>query len=148
VGTCEVVAAAGDHLGAWFWFDDTVEDRSRSVELVPWTGPWSEEDPDANFKADVALYAHVNPLTTVSGLADSMGIPEGAVVWYVLAKWASAGSAGLLELGPSMVQRLWEPVERAEAGGTDETRLAAYEQLRQMLSWLRLPLVDPEGAGY
>jgi Family of unknown function (DUF6027) len=125
-----------------------VEDRSMSVNLVPWTGPWSEQDPDANFKADVALYAHVNPLRTVSGLAESMGMPEGAVVWYVLAKWAAAGSGGLLELGPTMVHRLWEPVQHAEADGTVEARLAAYEQLRQMLSWLRLPLVDPEGAGY
>jgi hypothetical protein len=65
-----------------------------------------------------------------------------------LAKWASAGSAGLLELGPSMVERLWQPIEEAEAVGTREARMAAYEQLRQMLSWLRLPLVDPDGAGY
>ena len=31
---------------------------------------------------------------------------------------------------------------------SDEARLQAYEQLRQMLSWLRLPLVDPENSGY
>jgi hypothetical protein len=39
-------------------------------------------------------------------------------------------------------------VAEAEAAGTDEDRLAAYDQLRQMLSWLRLPLVDPDAAGY
>lgn len=119
-----------------------------SVELVPWTGPWREDDPDANFKHDVALYALVDPLTTVRNLAGAMDMPVGAIVWYVLAKWASAGSGGLLELGPSMVHRLWEPIERAEAEGTDEARLAAYEQLRQMLSWLRLPLTDPDASGY
>lgn len=120
----------------------------RMVELSAWSGPWSEGDPDANFKADVALYAHVDPMETVAGLAAAMGIPEGAIVWYVLARWASAGSGGLLELAPSMVHRLWEPIEEAEAVESDEARLAAYARLREMLSWLRLPLVDPEATGY
>jgi hypothetical protein len=120
----------------------------RSVELTPWTGPWADDDRDANFKADVALYAHVDPMSTVDNLAAAMGIPAGAIVWYVLAKWASAGSGGLLELGPAMVNRLWEPVEQAEAAGTDATRLAAYQQLREMLSWLRLPLAHPDASGY
>ena len=121
---------------------------ARSVELSPWSGPWSEDDPDANFKAEVALYAHLDPMATIANLAQAMDIPEGAIVLYVLAKWATAGSGGLLELGPSMIHRLWQPVEEAEAAGTDEDRLAAYDQLRQMLSWLRLPLVDPDSAGY
>jgi hypothetical protein len=93
---------------------------ARSVELVPWTGPWAEDDPDANFKADVALYARLDPMRTIDNLAEAMGLPPGAVVRYVLAKWASAGSGGLLELGPQMVHRLWEPVEQAEAAGTDD----------------------------
>jgi hypothetical protein len=120
----------------------------RTVELTPWTGPWAKDDPDANFKSDVALYAHVDPMVTIGNLASALGVPEGAIVRYVLAKWASAGSGGLLEIGPSMVERLWEPVERAEAGDTDADRLDAYDQLRQMLSWLRLPLSDPDSAGY
>ena len=37
---------------------------------------------------------------------------------------------------------MWEQVEQAEAAGTDAARLAAYEALTQMLSWLRLPLAD------
>jgi len=122
---------------------------SRTVDLVGWNGPWAADDPDANFKADIALYSHVDPMMTISRLAGAMGIPEGAVVHYVLAKWASAGSGGLLELGPSMVHRLWGPVDEAEAVGTDEARLEAYEQLRQMISWLRLPLVgDGTDSGY
>ncbi len=125
-----------------------MDDRVSSVDLVPWTGPWPEDDPDANFKAEVALYAPVDPMTTISNLAAAMGMPEGAIVRYVLARWVSAGSGGLLELGPTMVNRLWEPIEVAEADGSDQARLAAYEQLRQMLSWLRLPLVDPDNAGY
>ncbi|HEY1830577.1 MAG TPA: DUF6027 family protein [Acidimicrobiales bacterium] len=120
----------------------------RSVELIAWTGPWSEDDPDANFKGDVALYAHVDPMQTIDNLAKAIGIPAGAVVRYILAKWATAGSGGLLELGPTMIHRLWEPVEQAEQAGTDVARLEAYEQLRQMLSWLRLPLTDPDATGY
>jgi hypothetical protein len=120
----------------------------RSVDLTPWTGPWADDDPDANFKSDVALYSHVDPMATIANLASALDIPEGAIVRYVLAKWASAGSGGLLELGPSMIKRLWEPVEQAEATGTDAARLDAYDQLRQMLSWLRLPIADPDAAGY
>ena len=115
------------------------------VRLVRWTGPWSDDDPNANFKADIALYASVDPMTTLRGMSGAMNLPEGAVVRYALAKYATAGSGGLLELGPSMVHRLWEPVESAEKAGTDEARLAAYDQLRQMLEWLRLPLVERTG---
>jgi hypothetical protein len=122
---------------------------TRPVEIVGWNGPWEPDDPDANFKADVALYAHVDPMTTISRLAAAMGMPEGAVVHYVLAKWASAGSGGLLELGPSMVHRLWAAIERAEEVDTAEARLEAYEQLHQMVSWLRIPLVnDGAASGY
>lgn len=115
------------------------------VRLEAWDGPWAEDDPDANFKAEVALYARSDPLVTIRNLAGNLGIPEGALVRYVLARWASGGSGGLLELGPSMVHRLGAVVEGAEQAGSDEARLAAYEQLRQMISWLRLPLVDRAG---
>lgn len=128
--------------------DDARTTGDPSVTLTRWTGPWEADDPDANFKADVALYANVDPMTTVRNLANAMGLPEGAVVRYVLAKWASAGSGGLLELGPTMVHRLWAAIDQAEEEGTAEARLAAYDQLRQMVSWLRLPLADPDAAGY
>jgi hypothetical protein len=126
-----------------------VSANPRTLELVGWDGPWEADDPDANFKADVALYSHVDPLMTIGNLAAAMKIPEGAVVHYVLAKWASAGSGGLLELGPTMVHKLWAVVEKAEETGTDAARLEAYEQLRQMISWLRLPLVhEGDASGY
>lgn len=117
----------------------------RTVRLTPWSGPWDEEDPDANFKSEVALYAQVDPLRTVTGLASHLGLPPGAVAHYVLAKWATAGSGGLLEVGPTMVHRLWSVVEQAEAEGGDADRLEAYHQLRQMIGWLRLPLVEEAG---
>lgn len=114
------------------------------VTLEAWTGPWADDDRDANFKQDIALHAHVDPLVTVTNLAQAIDVPVGAVVRYVLAKWASEGSAGLLELGPRMVERLWAVCAEAEEAATDAARLAAYDQLRQMLSWLRLPLETPE----
>ncbi len=41
----------------------------RTIELEGWDGPWADDDPDANFKSDVALYSHVDPLTTIRNLA-------------------------------------------------------------------------------
>jgi hypothetical protein len=73
-----------------------------TLELVSWDGPWDPDDPDANFKADVALYSHVDPMTTIDNLAAALNMPAGAVVHYIIARWASAGSGALLELGPTM----------------------------------------------
>lgn len=114
------------------------------VRLEAWVGPWPEGDKDANLKADVALYAKVDPLRTVRGLSSSTDIPEGAIVRWVLARWASEGASGLLELGPTMTRRLHAVCEAAEEAGTDDDRLAAYHQLRQMLSWLHYPLANPD----
>lgn len=113
---------------------------SPTVELEAWTGPWEPDDPDANLKADVATHSSLDPLETIRGLSRATGIPVGALARYVLARWATAGSGGLLELGPTMTERLWAPVAAAESTDDDAQRLAAYHQLRQMLSWLRFPL--------
>jgi hypothetical protein len=114
------------------------------VHLEAWTGPWPDDDRDANLKADVALYSKVDPLRTVRGLSEHTGIPEGAIVRWVLARWASEGASGLLELGPTMTRRLNTVCVDAEMVGTDDARLEAYHQLRQMLSWLQHPLDHPE----
>jgi hypothetical protein len=48
-----------------------------------------------------------------------------------------------------MVHRLWAVVQEAEESGTDTARLGAYERFRQMISWLRLPLVNErDESGY
>src|SRR5205085_3549225 len=112
----------------------------RDVRVEPWTGAWPATDRDANFKADIALYANSDPLATLDNLGDAIGVPVGGLVHYVLARWASAGSAALLEIGPSMINRMWEQVENAEAQDSDAARLAAYDALKQMVSWLRIPL--------
>ena len=104
--------------------------------LERWTGPVSEGDPHANFKREVVAGALVDPLPTLRNLADYVGLPVGAVARHALVRWVSAGSDALLEVGPEWVRRLSQPVARAEAAGTDEARLAAYEELRGMLGWL------------
>lgn len=114
------------------------------IRLAAWVGPVDSEDPDANFKRDVAAHAALDPLTTLRGMSAALDIPVGALARYVLARWATAGSGGLLELGPSMVARLWRPIEDAELAGTDAARLAAYAELRAVLSWLKAPLEDPD----
>ena len=110
------------------------------IELVRWAGPWSDDDPDANFKADVTLYTMLEPLETLGPLSASPGIPVGALVRYVLARWASAGSESLLYAGPSVIERMWATISEAEQTDTTEARLAAYEVVRQMVAWLRAPL--------
>jgi hypothetical protein len=116
----------------------------RAIVLEPWTGPWADDDPDANFKTDIALYALVDPLSTIRNLSRHLDVPLGGLCHYVLAKWATAGSGGLLELGPTMTRRLGEVCDQADAEDTDAARLAAYSQLREMLGWLRYPLEHPE----
>ena len=115
-----------------------------TVVLERWRGPWAPDDPDANFKADVASYRLARPLDTLANMSRALDIPLGALVHYVLARWATAGSEGLLQVGGSTVERMWALCEAAEAAGTDEARLDAYERLRQIVGWLRVPLVDPE----
>src|SRR5689334_21900953 len=119
-------------------------DDTRAVELTGWTGPFAADDPDANFKGGVALYAHVDPLATIRNLGAALDIPVGALCHYVLAKWATEGSGGLLELGPRMVRRLAANCDDAEAAGTDDARLAAYEQLHGLIAWLQFPLDQPD----
>jgi hypothetical protein len=106
------------------------------VRLERWTWPWDENDPDANFKSDVALYSLLDPLSTLRTLSGITGIPLGALCRYVLARWVTGGSEGLLEIGPSTVGRMCEACNRAERENTDAARLLAYDQLRRMLSWL------------
>lgn len=109
---------------------------SDAVSLDPWTGPIADDDPHANFKRAVAAGALVDPMPTLRNLAAYVGLPVGAVCRHALVQWTSAGSAALLEVGPSWVRRLGEPVARAEAEGTDDARLAAYDELRALLGWL------------
>jgi hypothetical protein len=124
------------------------DEREPTVRLVRWHGPWAPDDPDASFKADIAAFSLLDPLETLRGLEENLHIPLGALARAILARWASEGSSALLELGPSMVERLWAVTEEAEQAATDAERLEIYRRLRGMVSWLRVPLSDPDGGGY
>ncbi len=118
--------------------------EGETLTLIGWTGPFDDDDKDANFKAEIASHAHLDPLATITNLSNSIDVPVGAIVHYVCARWATEGSSGLLELGPRMARRLREPFRDAEAADSDDARLAAYEQVRQMIEWLNVPLDTPE----
>ena len=113
------------------------------VQLIQWNGPWPDDDPHANFKDDVAAYRLVDPLETLEGASTSIGVPVGALARYVLAKWATGGSEGMLHTGGTTIERMHRLCEDAESAGTDTARLDAYTQLRQLISWLRVPFDDP-----
>ncbi|MFT5203956.1 MAG: hypothetical protein ACI9C1_003359 [Candidatus Aldehydirespiratoraceae bacterium] len=130
------------HAGTTVTDDSLADDNLLRIE--GWTGPWPDDDPDANFKADIAAHAHLKPLSTLGNLSNAIDVPVGSIVHYVLARWASEGSSGLLELGPRMAKRLREPFVAAEEADADAARLAAYETVRQMVEWLNVPLDDPE----
>jgi hypothetical protein len=119
-------------------------DRS-TVELVRWSGRWEPADPYAGLKSDVVAYGHLDPLTTLQGLSDASGVPVGALVHYVLARWASGGNEAVLELGVSGVDHLVRIIDAAEAAGTDAARLEAYTSVREVVRWLRGVPVDTGG---
>ena len=118
--------------------------EGRWVLLQPYEGPWAEDDRNANFKQQVALYSMADPMTTLDRMSRSQDIPVGALARFILAKWAASGSDGLLEIGPKVVRQMQDMVERAEAHATPESRLQAYESLRQIISWLAVPLERQE----
>jgi hypothetical protein len=93
-------------------------------------------DPHAAFRADVAERLRLDPMPTFAALSAETGVPVDDLVRYALVRWVSAGSEALLALGPQVVADLQAVVADAEAAGTDEARLAAYERLRGMVSWL------------
>lgn len=91
----------------------------------------------------MAAYGLLEPLDTITRLSESLDIPVGALVRYVLAKWATGGSEGMLHIGGTSVQRMHNACQAAESEDTDEARLRAYEELREMVRWLHLPIEDP-----
>lgn len=122
-------------------------EAGHSVALERYLGSWEPGDPHANFKRAVAEYTRADPLTTLRNLSASTGVPVGALARYALVRWTAEGSEALLSLGPRTVERMWDVVAAAEEAGTEQARLAAFGVLREMLSWLRAPLHEPDRAG-
>lgn len=106
------------------------------MQLYPYTDSWAEDDPHANFKADVALYTIVDPLPTLEGLSQHTGIPVPCLIRYVLVKYASSNADALLAMGPLVIRQMEQQIAAAEAEDSDQARLKAYDSLRQIVSWL------------
>ena len=118
-----------------------------SVTLEQFIWESDDSDKDNNFKNDVALYTQEDPLPTVQRLSQNLDIPIGSVVRYILCKWAMSGSESLLDLGPDMVKKIADIFDDAESEGTDEARLEAYDSVKAIMSWMKVPLDNPNYRG-
>jgi hypothetical protein len=107
---------------------------------------WKEDsrDKDANFKREVALYTLNDPMPTIETMSRNLNISIGAIVKYILVRWATSGSDALSEMGPIVIRQMADIVEKASQGGKDEDRLAAYNRLAAIVSWLQVPITDPD----
>ena len=118
-------------------------DFDSSIVLEQFDWDVDETDKDVNFKSDVALYTMSDPMPAIERISRNLSIPVGSIVKYILCKWTMSGSDALLEVGPDMVNKMTQIFEDAEYTGTDTSKLEAYESLRAIVSWLRVPLDDP-----
>ena len=48
-----------------------------------------------------------------------------------------------MDLGPDMVRKISDIFEDAESDGTDEARLEAYNSVKAIMSWMKVPLDNP-----
>lgn len=119
------------------------QDEMQTIPFGSFDWKWDGEDKDATFKQEVALYSLEDPMTTIETMSRNLSIPVGAIVRYVLAKWAASGSSALIEIGPRVVQQMADILDEAERSGDDQARLEAYRKLSGLVSWLNVPLTDP-----
>ena len=117
-------------------------DNTIKLEQFIWDS--NPSDKDNNFKNDVALYTQENPLPTLNRLSNNLNIPIGSIVRYIVCKWAMSGSESLLDLGPDMVKEIAGFFDAAEAFDNDEERLKAYHSVKAIISWMKVPLEDPD----
>ena len=117
--------------------------QRRTITLEPYRGQWPPDDADAGFRQLVSEYSAIDPMPTLEELGRRKGIPVGALVAFVLARYCASGSEALLYAGPVVVRQMEGIVRKAEAAGTDPARLDAYRALAAIVSWLRVPLEDP-----
>lgn len=113
------------------------------LELEQYTGTWPDDDPDAGFRSMVAEFSGIDPIPTLERLGRNKQIPVGALARFILARYAASGSEALMEIGPRVARQMDELVQKAEAEGTDAARLEAYQSLAAIVSWLNIPLNDP-----
>jgi hypothetical protein len=117
---------------------------TNKITLEPYLGSWPDDDPDAGFRSMVAEYSSLDGLATLEVLSRNKNIPIGAVVAFIVGHYSASGSAALLEIGPRVIGQMDSIVQNAESSDTDEARLEAYESLKAIISWLKVPLEDPD----
>ena len=117
---------------------------TNTITLEPYTGKWPDDDPDAGFREMVAEYSGMDGLATLEVLSRNKDIPIGALVAFIIGHYSASGSAALLEIGPKVIQQMDSIVQNAESASGVEARLAAYESLKAIVSWLKVPLDDPD----
>ena len=115
-----------------------------AAHLIPWDGPWTQDDPNAGFKAEVAQLSLLDPLPPFEVLSKLTDIPVGALLRFVAAKYMTAGSETLLSVGPSQIEQLLHECEMAETADTDTARLEAYERIHGRLRWLASGIDPPD----
>ena len=91
----------------------------------------------------LANRAETDPLPTLENLSNSTGIPVGSLARFVLVRYCTSGSDALLEMGPRVVRQMDEIIKQAEAANTDAARVDAYWALKTIVSWLIVPLDNP-----
>jgi hypothetical protein len=116
----------------------------RTITLEPYVATWPADDPDAGFRQMVAEYSRIDPLPALTALGRHKNIPVGALAGCILARYGTSGSDALLEMGPRVVRQMSEIVAAAETADTDAARLDAYRSLMVIVSWLLVPLDDPD----
>jgi len=115
-----------------------------TLVLEAYEGSWPDDDPDAGFRSMVREYSRLDPLVTLETLSRNKNIPLGALVKFILARYSASGSEALMEMGPIVVRQMADIVEQAEDKATDRARLEAYAALRAIVSWLQVPVSDPD----
>ena len=114
------------------------------VRLVQWRpDDVDEDDPDAAYKLAVAGSGLVDPMETIRTAAGNLGVPVGALVRHVLAEWASAGSAAILEAGPAVIDDLARAADAVDAAPQGLARDEAWAALRGRIQWLAHGVQDP-----
>ncbi len=118
--------------------------EQETLVLEAYEGSWPDDDPDAGFRSMVREYSRLDPLVTLETLSRNKNIPLGALVKFILARYSASGSEALMEMGPLVVRQMADIVKQAEDEATDRARLEAYAALKAIVSWLQVPVSDPD----
>ena len=105
-----------------------------------------QNDPHANFRAEVACYSAADPMPTMRNLSELTGVPLRDLIRYVLVKYAASASDALLSLDPIVFRQMREHVARAEQGAAVRVhrhpRAPCEEHERQLERTRRHRLAD------